>query len=487
VRILFSADSFDGGAAIHAALTAVGHELIRWEVGAPAPEDARLAIVRGVAELERAADLTCDILALLAASELGSVLSCVRRPNDYVLLPATPEDVVLRVGLFEIGPSWHERSHQRMLAAAVDQATDVIELMDPEGTLEYVNPAYERSFGCSAESVVGELAPHIAGVTADSTSTLTKSAIAMSRGKRWSGVLVADLPSGERKHFESSITPMKDLRGNLTHYVAVKRDITERLADRAALVDANNALQRARDAAVTANQAKSEFLANMSHELRTPLNAIIGYSEMVSEDLAEDAQAREDLDRVISAARHLLSLINEVLDLAKVEAQKVQVAPEEVVVATLAREAIDASRPLAEQNDTRLELQTSEAPKEIHSDPLRLRQVLQNLLSNACKFTEHGEVKLTVVSDERDGAPWIQFRVSDTGIGIARDVQVRLFEPFVQADASVSRRYGGTGLGLAITRRLCELLGGEVTLDSKPGVGSTFTVHLPCAGPTGRL
>jgi PAS domain S-box-containing protein len=480
VRILFSAQHFERHEAIVSALLAVGHELVRWEPGEAYPDDARLAIVQGVGEVTRAAELRCDILALFEADELGEVLGCRRRPNDDVVLPATPEDIVLRVGQFELEPTWHERIRQRMLASAVDHAHDVIELMDPEGTLEYVNPAYERTFGCSAESVVGELAPHIAGVTADSTSTLAKSAIAMSRGKSWAGVLIADLPSGERKHFDATITPMKDPRGQLTHYVAVKRDITERLASRAALVQANTALQRARDAAVTANQAKSEFLANMSHELRTPLNAIIGYSELVAEDLETDAQAGEDLGRVISAARHLLALINEVLDLAKVEAQKIEIAPEPVAVVALAREAIDAARPLAERNDTRLVLHGDDGPAEIRTDPLRLRQILQNLLSNACKFTESGEVALVVAKHEREGQPWVQFRISDTGIGISKEVQARLFEPFVQADASVSRRYGGTGLGLAITHRLCKLLGGEVSLESELGVGSTFTVSLPC-------
>jgi PAS domain S-box-containing protein len=483
VRILFSAQHWKRHELIVTTLSAAGHEVMRWDAGGIGVEGARLAIVHGIDELSRAAELPCDILALLDTSELGQVLSCARRPTDFMVLPVILEDVVLRAALFDLTPSLHERTQQRMLASAVTHAHDVIELMDPDGTLEYVNPAYERAFDCEAHSVLGQLAPHIAGVTADSTTTLSKSAIAMSRGNAWSGVLIADLPDGERKHFDATITPMRDQRGQLTHHVAVKRDITERLASRAALLEANDALQLARDTAVTANQAKSEFLANMSHELRTPLNAIIGYSEIVMEDLSEDAQAREDLTRVIAAARHLLVLINQVLDLAKVEAQKVHLAPEQVFLVELAEDAIAASKPLAERSGTQLELHTDGSPEHIRTDPLRLRQVLQNLLSNACKFTEGGVVKLEVAKQERNGEPWILLRVSDNGIGISEINQAKLFEPFVQADASVSRRFGGTGLGLAISQRLCALLGGEVTLESELGVGSTFTVHLPCDGP----
>jgi PAS domain S-box-containing protein len=483
VRILFTADHWERHQPIVTALAAVGHQLVRWEGAGGDSEDVRLAIVHGIDELSRAATLPCDILALLEPSELREVMSCDRRPSDFVVLPAMPEDVALRVALFDVNPSLQQRTQQRMLASAVTHAHDVIELMDPDGVLEYVNPAYERAFDCDAESVLGKLAPHIAGITEDSTSTLTKSAIAMSQGRGWSGVLMSELAPGDRKHFEATITPMRDARGRITHHVAVKRDITERLADRAALLEANDALQRARDAAVTANQAKSEFLANMSHELRTPLNAIIGYSEIVMEEFGGEQQQVADLKRVISAAQHLLALINEVLDLAKIEAQKVPIAPEQVFVIDLVQEAIGTAKPLAERNDTRLELRADDGPEEIRTDPLRLTQVLQNLLSNACKFTKDGLVTLEVGQTVRDGKPWIELRVIDTGIGISKQDQSKLFEPFVQADASVSRHFGGTGLGLAITQRLCTLLGGEVTLESTVDVGSTFTVRLPCAGP----
>jgi signal transduction histidine kinase/CheY-like chemotaxis protein len=231
-----------------------------------------------------------------------------------------------------------------------------------------------------------------------------------------------------------------------------------------------------------ASQHKSQFLANMSHELRTPLNAIIGLTEMMYTNAARfgTEKAVEPLRRVNRAGTHLLGLINQVLDLSKIEAGKLELAPEQVNIAPLVDEVIGTARQLAEQNQNRLlsECESSLAP--VTADPMRLRQILLNLLSNACKFTKGGEVALRVrhVADGRD---WIEFSVSDTGIGMTPEQQGKLFEEFTQADSSTARRYGGTGLGLAITRRLARMMGGDVTVRSEPGQGSVFTVRLPGA------
>src|SRR5712691_4844972 len=229
-----------------------------------------------------------------------------------------------------------------------------------------------------------------------------------------------------------------------------------------------------------ASQHKSQFVASMSHELRTPLNAIIGLTEMMVTNAARfgTEKAAEPLRRVHRAGTHLLGLINQVLDLSKIEAGKLELSPETVNLAPLIDEVVGTARQLAEQNKNRLVIEAEEKLGAITVDPMRLRQILLNLLSNACKFTTQGEVKLRVhkVMDRRN---WIEFAVADTGIGMTAAQQAKLFEEFTQADASTAQRYGGTGLGLAFTRKLARMMAGDVTVASEPGKGSVFTVRLP--------
>src|SRR4249919_1034066 len=229
-----------------------------------------------------------------------------------------------------------------------------------------------------------------------------------------------------------------------------------------------------------ASQHKSQFLASMSHELRTPLNAIIGLTEMMVTNAARfgTEKAAEPLRRVHRAGSHLLGLINQVLDLSKIEAGKLELSPETVNLASLIDEVIGTARQLAEQNNNRLVVESQENLGSLTVDPMRLRQILLNLLSNACKFTKQGEVTLLARKLVNEGN-WIEFAVSDTGIGMTPEQQAKLFEEFTQADSSTARQYGGTGLGLAITRKLARMMGGDVTLTSEAGKGSTFTVRLP--------
>jgi len=229
-----------------------------------------------------------------------------------------------------------------------------------------------------------------------------------------------------------------------------------------------------------ASQHKSQFVASMSHELRTPLNAIIGLTEMMVTNAPRfgTEKAAEPLRRVHRAGTHLLGLINQVLDLSKIEAGKLELNPESVSLAPLIDEVIGTARQLAEQNKNRLVVEAQEKLGTVTVDPMRLRQILLNLLSNACKFTSQGEVKLRVRKIV-DGRNWIEFAVSDTGIGMTPEQQAKLFEEFTQADSSTARRYGGTGLGLAITRKLARMMGGDVTVESAPGKGSVFSVRLP--------
>jgi signal transduction histidine kinase/CheY-like chemotaxis protein len=229
-----------------------------------------------------------------------------------------------------------------------------------------------------------------------------------------------------------------------------------------------------------ASQHKSQFVASMSHELRTPLNAIIGLTEMMVSNAPRfgTEKAQEPLRRVHRAGTHLLGLINQVLDLSKIEAGKLELSPETVNLAPLLEDVIGTARQLAEQNKNRLVLEAQENLGQLTVDPMRLRQILLNLLSNACKFTKQGEVKLRV-KKVVDGRNWIEIAVADTGIGMTPEQQAKLFEEFTQADSSTARQYGGTGLGLAITRKLARMMGGDVTVTSEPGKGSVFTVRLP--------
>jgi signal transduction histidine kinase len=232
-----------------------------------------------------------------------------------------------------------------------------------------------------------------------------------------------------------------------------------------------------------ASENKSQFVSSMSHELRTPLNAIIGLTEMMVTNAARfgTEKAQEPLQRVNRAGNHLLGLINQVLDLSKIEAGKLELNPQTVELAPLIDEVVGTARQLAEQNQNRLVVEAEENLGALSVDAMRLRQILLNLLSNACKFTKQGEVALRA-RKVADGRRWIELAVADTGIGMTPDQQAKLFSEFAQAEASTAQRFGGTGLGLAITRKLARMMGGDVTVVSAPGKGSVFTLRLPAGG-----
>jgi signal transduction histidine kinase/CheY-like chemotaxis protein len=230
-----------------------------------------------------------------------------------------------------------------------------------------------------------------------------------------------------------------------------------------------------------ASRHKSQFLANMSHELRTPLNAIIGVSEMLVEDAREGADPRlaEPPERILRAGRHLLALINDILDLSKIEAGKMDLNLELFAVEPLVEEIAATLRPLAEKNGNRLDVTCAAGVGTMRADPTRVRQTLLNLAGNAAKFTTNGQVRILVAREPEGGRDWIVMQVGDTGIGMTPEQTERLFEEFIQADATTTRKYGGTGLGLAISRRFCRMMGGDITVESEPGRGSVFTIRLP--------
>jgi signal transduction histidine kinase len=266
-------------------------------------------------------------------------------------------------------------------------------------------------------------------------------------------------------------------------------ELVSTFADQAAIAIENvrlfDEIQDKSQQLAEASERKSQFLASMSHELRTPLNAIIGLTEMMVSNAARfgTENALEPLRRVNAAGTHLLSLINEVLDLSKIEAGKLELNPEPVNLARLIDEVIGTAGQLAEQNKNRLIVEAQENLGALNADSMRLKQILLNLLSNACKFTKEGEVALRVrkVADGRD---WVELAVADTGIGLTAEQQAKLFQDFTQADSLTARRYGGTGLGLALSRKLARMMGGDVTVTSEPGEGSVFTVRLPSGTDT---
>jgi signal transduction histidine kinase len=257
---------------------------------------------------------------------------------------------------------------------------------------------------------------------------------------------------------------------------------SESLAIHGAKISAMNIqLKAAIEKAEQGSRAKSEFLANMSHELRTPLTAIIGYSELLKEEL-EDGQNLNhlpDLQRIVTAARHLLELINDILDLSKIEAGRMQVNSDVFVVQTLIREVVSTLKAQIDRNGNHFALEYENDPGTMISDALKVRQILVNILGNAAKFTKNGTIGLCVNRIQSENGDWVHFRISDTGIGISQENQHRIFQIFSQVDSSTSRKFCGSGLGLAISRKFSRLMGGDIEFESEPGCGTTFEVRLP--------
>jgi PAS domain S-box-containing protein len=362
--------------------------------------------------------------------------------------------------------------------AVVDHAVDGIITIDERGTIDSCNPAAEHMFGYAASEVVGQ---NIDMLIPNRHHEWIKGERESSGRRRDGTIFPLDAAAGEMRLGEQRL------------FIVTLRDITERRR-------ADEELRRAKEAAEVANRSKSTFLANMSHELRTPLNAIIGYSEMLQEeaaDLGQDAIV-PDLQKIHGAGKHLLGLINDILDLSKIEAGKMDLYLEEFSIAQIVDEVITTVHPLVQKKANTLILDCPDDLGSMRADVTKIKQALFNLLSNASKFTDHGTITLRVSSELRVESSelaensklktqnselltqnWVTFEVSDSGIGMTPEQIGRLFQAFTQADASTTRRYGGTGLGLTITRRFCQMMGGDITVESAPGRGSTFTIRLP--------
>jgi signal transduction histidine kinase/CheY-like chemotaxis protein/HAMP domain-containing protein len=377
------------------------------------------------------------------------------------------------------------RAMEQTLTEAIEAISEGFSLYDAEDRIVICNTRYKEMFsygrdtamaGTSFETIAANTLKH--GLVQD----------AQSDPQRWLAERLARHrnPSGPHVQHRSDgrwlrVSERKTTNGGV---VATYADITELKQHEAELDALVHELEVARDAADEANRTKSSFLANMSHELRTPLNAIIGLTEMMISNAPRfgTEKAAEPLRRVHRAGEHLLDLINQVLDLSKIEAGKLDLNMETVKIAPLIDEVVGTTRGLAEQNKNRLLVEYPPDIAPLLVDPLRLRQILLNLLSNACKFTKDGEVSLHVTPVSVEGRNWVDFAVADTGIGMTPEQVNNLFEEFVQADQTTARKYGGTGLGLAITRKLCRMMGGDALVTSELGKGSTFVARLP-TGP----
>jgi len=343
-----------------------------------------------------------------------------------------------------------------------------IVVLDREHRIVSCNPAFETLFGYPQREAMGRDLDDLI-----STESTRAEAVGYTQHVLEQGPVHG---MGRRRRRDGSLVDVEILGvpvvvdGELVGLMGLYHDITE--------------LLKARQDAEAANRAKSQFLAHMSHELRTPLNAIIGYSEMVEEEVADigHQELAPDLQKIRSAGRHLLALINDILDLSKIEAGKLELYVEAFDVRQVVDEVTSTVRPLVEKNANRLELRCAGDLGTMRSDLVKVRQALLNLLSNASKFTDHGTITLTADRERNgDGHEWMVFTVADSGIGMTPEQMAKLFQAFAQADASTARRFGGTGLGLAITRRFCQMMGGDVMVASEPGKGSTFTVRLPAA------
>ena len=401
--------------------------------------------------------------------------------EEIIVKPPTPGETVGRLGL--LTRRWRSAATRReaLFTAALEAAGDIIEITSPDARYEYVNPAFEQILGYTIDEVIGRTPAQVIRSDLHDAAYFKKIDETLSAGKQWAGILISRARDERLVYLETAITPMRDADGRITHHMAVKRDITARIKAEAELRRKQEELEQARDAALEASRAKSQFLANMSHELRTPLNAIIGYAEMLIEDAEDDdlPEFADDLGKVRKAGQHLLSLINDVLDISKIEAGAMKLHLEAFDVRTTVAGVVTTVEPLLVERRNKLQVFYGDGLGTMTADLTKVRQTLLNLLGNAAKFTEAGEVTLRVSKTVDGGEPFFEFEIRDTGIGIGPEHLGRLFRPFMQADSSTSRRFGGTGLGLAISSRFCTMMGGRIEVESEEGVGSVFRVLLP--------
>lgn len=397
---------------------------------------------------------------------------------DYITKPFHQEEVCARVRThLQARMLFKEREQLINVLAANEQRFRLLAIYSPvgifqtdlEGRYLYTNQQWQRIFTLTESDSLGDnwltyIHPEEHGSVLQQWQTMLEM-----RPTSFACKFRIVRNDGSCLWLHKMATALLNENGEQVGYVGSVEDITE-------LKDHETEMLKARETAEEKARARAEFLASMTHELRTPLNAIIGYSEMLAEEAHQSGET-EDLAKITSASKYLLGLINDVLDLSKVEANKMPVNCVDFALAPLVQEVVTTIQPLVNKNANQLIVHIENAPPHMHSDETKIRQILYNLLSNACKFTEQGIITLTV--QPTDLPAFVEFNVTDTGIGMSEAQLARLFQKYVQAEKNTSQKYGGTGLGLVLTRQFCILLGGDIDVCSALAQGSTFCVRLP--------
>jgi len=456
--------------------------------------------------VERWLDRLKSVTGSVAAGEFSVRLSERRLPGELAILDQRFNDMAEalekrelqyradRQAIETLNETLSERLHELeaaqqdliRLSTAVEQSPTSIVITDADARIIYINRAFERASGYARDEVLGRN-PNILNSGLTPPETYRDMWINLSAGRVWRGEFVNRRKDGSQYTELAIIAPIRGDDGQISQYVAIKEDITERrriegelesyrqhLEEQVAL--RTEQLAEAKSAAEAANRAKSDFLANMSHEIRTPMNAILGLNYLLLRDPLNDEQ-RSKLNKISSAAEHLLQIINNILDLSKIEAGKIVLDRQTFNPGELLREVGSVIREQARAKELAVNVDCGNLPANLLGDATRLRQILINFAGNAVKFTERGQITITGHIEANDhGALLCRFAVADTGIGIPAEEIPRLFNPFEQLDASTTRRFGGTGLGLAIAQHLARLMGGEVGVRSSPGEGSTFWI-----------
>ena len=413
---------------------------------------------RGIEQTDRSRSLILTVLSMIAALLACGYLAWLAFLRRRLAQRASAE----LVGLGD------------RFRALADNIPQLAWMADPKGSIYWYNQRWYEYTGLTAADMdnAGWRKAHDPDLLEGVSARFME---AISTGNPWQDTFPLRGRDGAYRWFLSLAQPIRGADGQVVRWFGTNTDVTEQR-------EQEQELAAARDAAEEANRAKSQFLANMSHELRTPLSAVIGYSEMLEEEVEDlgEKHLLDDLSKIKSNARHLLSLINDVLDISKIEANKMEVFAETFDIAEMVKDVAATVGSLVEKKGNRLVVETEPGLGTAHSDVVKVRQILINLLSNAAKFTENGELRLTA---RREGGDMIEFAVRDTGLGMTAEQVAKLFERFTQADVSTTRRFGGTGLGLAITKAFSDMLGGSVSVESQEGEGSTFRVMIPATMP----
>ena len=461
---------------------------------ARAGEGATIASTNGIPTMQAYRAVLAQILAeeqRLLTQRAAAEAAASARAHGFVYAIATAGALLLAIAVAALVASYRSAGRARLAeietraAGRIKRSEERLRLIQAAGGIggfdvdlekhrAVCSPEFLALFGLPENTPVTRalVEAHLHPDDRDRTLAVVAHALATGEGFDDEARIVAG--DGAVRWVACRARPLADDNGGVNRWVGVMIDITERKLAEVELADAKTAAEEA-------SEAKSQFLANMSHELRTPLNAVIGYSEMLREE-AEEREVPElvpDLDKIHRAGKTLLSLVNDLLDLAKIEAGKMELYLEDFGVAEMIADVSATVRPLVDKNANAFVTSVPPTLPPMHADLTKTRQILLNLLSNSAKFTDKGTITLEVSERDDGDRRWAVFEVRDTGIGMTADQLARLFQAFEQADVSTTRKYGGTGLGLALTRKLCQLMGGDVSVTSVPDKGSVFTITLP--------